>query len=61
MEPLEMLAWDMYFSGLVAFQLHPGNHVMPGAIDLVPYALLADRMIDERRKRSQSWHGSEQQ
>jgi len=57
MEPLELLAWDMYFSGLVAFQLHPGNHQDPAKIDVQPYALLADRMLLERRRRAE-WHGS---
>lgn len=47
----ELIAWDIYFSGLVAFQLHPGNHQDPAKIDITPYAKLADRMVDERRKR----------
>lgn len=47
----ERLSWDMYFSGLVAFQLHPGNKQDPATIDVRPYARLADRMIEERRKR----------
>lgn len=51
LEPDEKFAWDMYFSGLIAFQLHPGNKIHPANIDLVPYAFLADRMIEERRKR----------
>lgn len=47
----ELIAWDMYFSGLVAFQLHPGNKQDPDAIDIKAYGRLADRMILERRKR----------
>lgn len=56
----ERIAWDMYFSGLVAFQLHPGNHMDPKVIDIGPYAELADRMILERRRRF-AWPGDMQQ
>lgn len=49
--PSEILAWDMYFGSLVAFQLHPGNHQDPAKIDLQPYAELTDRMMEVRKAR----------
>lgn len=46
----ELLAWDMYFSGLVGIQYHPGNPP-ENRMSLEDLAHIADLMILERAKR----------
>jgi len=43
-----MEIWDFYFSGLVGWQLHPGNQKEP---DLEGAADMADAMLKVRNER----------
>lgn len=42
-----MLAWDMYYSGLVAIQYHPANPA-EGRLSLAELGDVADQMLYER-------------
>ncbi len=44
-----MTAWDVYFSGIVGWCLHPGYNA--GDPDLEWCADLADRMVEVRERR----------
>lgn len=49
----ESVIWSMYFSGIVAFQFHPGcKH----QLSIEQCAIVADEMLAEARKR---WLGSQ--
>jgi len=50
MDDRELLAWDMYFGSVVAFQYHPANPVS-NRQPLSELADIADQMMIERSKR----------
>lgn len=45
----EMVAWDVYFAGVVSLQYHPANEA---PADLDACADVVARMIDVRRRRT---------
>lgn len=57
MDNYRQLAWDMYFSNLVAIQFHPANHEKTGDVEVIinNCAAIADQMLVRRDK--QCLHG----